>query len=290
NLDDLSSYLGLEQNILDYIINNIKDYYSINSIPKGNNEKRIIYCPHSSLKKIQKLLLKIIFKKITLPNSMIGAMKGGSPKKNASFHTGSQVILNIDIKNFFPSINKNDVLEVFKSLGFNHEISNILTTLTTYDEILPQGVPTSNYIAYLNIRKLDYRLSKLCEKNKFKITFYVDDITISGGKRLSSFKNLIFKIINKEGFAINMNKFLDNGISNKFKRQAINKIVVNSGKLNVTKDYYNKIRAIIFNCIKYGVDSQNVSKDSLLGKIGYVKSINPEKGQKLLSDFYKIIW
>ena len=66
-------------------------------------------------------------------------------------------------------------------------------------------------------------------------------------------------------------------------------------KANVPKKEIREVRAIIRNCIKYGPDSQNREgkanfKDSLRGRVEYIRSINPPLGDKLMQEFNKIEW
>jgi len=72
--------------------------------------------------------------------------------------------------------------------------------------MLPQGVPTSSGIANLAMTRVDVRLNTLANKWDFDYTRFVDDLAISGSRRLLSFRNLVRRIAEDEGFMINPNK------------------------------------------------------------------------------------
>jgi hypothetical protein len=65
-------------------------------------------------------------------------------------------------------------------------------------------------------------------------------------------------------------------------------------KVNVSKDYYRKLRMTIHLCKTRGIESVagNIPvekfKRSLIGRINHVVEVNPERGKKLLEEFNEI--
>ena len=290
-IDELVARLGVGRGMLDGILDNIKGHYKSRIIFK-NEKKRRIDIPDTGLKKIQRLINKRLLQKVNLPDSIQGSKKKGSIKKNAELHTGQKVIGNLDIKDFFPSVNGKRVKSVFIGIGCSDIVSDILVRLTTWRNVLPQGVPTSSSIANLVLLNMDKRFKNLCEIHGLRYSFYVDDITISGNQRVEKLKKLFCKIISQEGFDVNPDKIK---FHNKTERQIVTNLVVNSGKPNVPKEYKRNLRAVLKNCIKLGPATQTKKsveefKRSLIGKINYVLSINQKAGYKLLGEFQKINW
>jgi len=290
-IDELASCLGISKCKINVIADNIRKYYKSRIIVK-NKKKRRIDIPDSDLKKIQRLINKRLLQKVNLPDSIQGSKKKGSIIKNANLHVGQKIVGNLDIKDFFPSVDSKRVKSVFIGIGCSGLVSDMLVRLTTLRGVLPQGAPTSSSIANLVLLNMDKRFKSLCKIHGLRYSFYVDDITISGNQRVEKLKKLFCKIIKQEGFDVNPDKIK---FCNKAERQMVTNLVINSGKPNVPKEYKRNLRAVIHNCIKQGPATQTKKsmeefKRSLMGKINYVLSINQKAGCKLLCEFRKINW
>ena len=289
-ISDIESHIGLSRKKLLEICENINIYYyTHDSITNG--KKRIFHTSINDLKEIQDRILKNFLTLFPLPSYMIGARKGSSQITNAKYHAGNKgYILKLDIKNFFPSITSNSVRDTLKRIGLDEESANIITKLVTRWGKLPQGVSTSTYIAQLVILPMVKRFRELCKQHGFRVTFYNDDITITGGKKLKNFEKLFIKIIKEEGFKNNKDKKNFNDIR---KKQLVNNLVINSGKPSVLRETRNRIRANLYNLKKNGPLYINKKEDrktisSLLGSIQYVKSVNEHQGKNLLNKFKEI--
>jgi RNA-directed DNA polymerase len=114
--------------------------------------------------------------------------------------------LKLDLKDFFPSINLNRIIFVFKSLGYPNKIAFYLASICSYNESLPQGAPTSPILSNIIAKQLDKRLISLAKKYSLKFTRYADDLTFSGKKIPAKFIEYIKNIIEDEGFVVNESK------------------------------------------------------------------------------------
>lgn len=282
-IEELAQLIGMDKDKLVFIANNVNDYYWVNpKIIKG--KKRIFHVATGDLKNVQKLIYKLL-KSIPLPERMMGCRKGGSTRKNAEIHTKNKgFVMNLDIEDFFPSISSKRVKKFFISIGLSSEVSMLLTKLLTRWGKLRQGVCTSSYIAHLIIKPMDKRFKRLCDKQGFRHSFFMDDITVTGSRKIENFKRLFCKIIEQEGFRDNKDK---RKISGRNGRQEVNKLVINSGKPNILREKRRLLRAKIHNFkklnpIELGQEKFKKLYDSLLGEIRYVQSINKTTGDKLL--------
>ena len=290
-VDELAVQVGIDKNKLEAIANKPNGYYETIRVSK-NGKQRLFDIPHGELKTVQKLINKRLLQKVKLPDTIQGSRKKGSIKKNAEFHAGQEIVGNLDIKDFFPSVSNKRVQTLFRKLGCSSAVSELLMKLTTWKSRLPLGVSTSSSIANLILLNMDKRFRNLCNIHGITYSFYVDDITVSGNQRVEKLKNLFCKIIRQEGFTVNPDKLK---FRDKSKRQVVTSLVVNSGEPNVPKEYKRELRAVIHNCIKYGPSSwaqtnMETFKRHLAGKISYVISINQQAGLKLLQEFQKINW
>lgn len=236
---------------------------------------------------------------------------------NAYIHTNKNLVLNIDIKDFFTSIKFNRLVGFFiqnKYFELNEEIAFTIARIATFREnddvigYLPQGSPCSPVISNLFTSMLDSRLVKLCKKNKCIYTRYADDITIS--TNLKTFPENILTIVNDriilddrlkrqfEAFGFNVNN-KKTRIANKKQRQVVTGLVVNK-KVNINRSYYKATRAMVdsfcktntFAKSKYHVfhEPQIENSQSLNGILNYIyniKKIEPYKLLKQHDDYLK---
>jgi len=111
----------------------------------------------------------------------MGGVKGRTISENARVHIGSRVLAKIDIRSFFPSITNLHVYRIWRDhLNCSPEIASLLTQLTTFERHLPQGAPTSTYIANLVILFLDQQIRAETNRNATQYSGWVDDLAFSG--------------------------------------------------------------------------------------------------------------
>lgn len=164
---------------------------------------------------------------------------------------------------------------VFERLGYVDEAARILTRLTTYKHQLPQGPPTSPAIANLCIPRADARLSGLARAQGFDHTRFVDDMTLSGSKRLTKFRRLAGRIIEEEGFAVKQGA--KGKIMPQNESQNVTGLALNF-KLNVPRP---KREEILRDAVR-GLTSGRPLDEKTRGRLGWVNSTNPRAGASLV--------
>lgn len=217
---------------------------------------------------------------------------------NASVHKGQNYVFNIDLKDFFPSVEQRRVLKRFgaKPFNFNPEIALLLSGLCSMrvkreqaDEtqthdldkefvyVLPQGAPTSPIITNMICDTLDRRLAGLARRFGLRYSRYADDITFSSMHYVyaekGEFRKELARIIGSQGFTINDTK---TRLQKRGSRQEVTGIIV-SDKLNVTKKYVREIRSLLYIWEKYGY-SATMAKflPKYKAEKGHVKKGNPD--------------
>lgn len=283
--EHLSMIIGVRLDFLIAISNSQKDYYRFFTISKNNGKTRKIAEPLPLLKEIQYFILNNIL--IKIPCSIYSkAYKPGSKlKSNAKFHRNQPILVKMDIKDYFPSLNENRVYEFFYGLGYKESVSILLTKLCTLDKSLPQGAPTSPYLSNLLTRELDENIYGFCKENgNLCYTRYADDISISGDLCPTSVIKNVIKIVSNHQLKINKEK---TAVIPKSNRQVVTGVVVNK-KLQAPKNYRRSIRLEMHYCMKYGLDehiqkSNTISSQTdkhkycqqMLGKINHCLQLNP---------------
>ncbi len=274
--------------------NNIENNYKIYNIKKKNGKLRKIYEPNNILKHIQRKILENILNNKSISIYAKAYHKGISLKDNALPHLNKDVILKLDIKNFFESISFFNVYESCFSIEyFPKSVGMILTYLCTYDDHLTQGSPTSAYISNLVMKEFDEDIGNWCTTNNINYTRYSDDMTFSGNFNPSEVINLVRNNLSKLGLEINNDKI---HVIRKSSRQSVTGIVVNE-KIQVSIKYRKDIRQEMYYINKYGLKNhlkvKNIKMNhknylnKLYGKILYVLQIN--SSDKEFIEYKKII-
>lgn len=263
------------------ISNNIEKNYKIYKIKKHNGKYRTIYEPNSILKHIQKKILVNILNNKSISKYAKAYHKGIQLKDNALPHVNKEMILKLDIIDFFENISFLDIYNIcFPIEYFPKSVGMILTYLCTYDNHLTQGSPTSAYISNLVMKEFDEELGNWCDLMNISYTRYSDDMTFSGKFNPSELIAKVRKSLYKLGLELNNDKI---HIVYKSSSQNVTGIVVNE-KMQVNIKYRNKIRQEIYYIKKFGLISHlktcNINIDSkrylniLYGRILYVLQIN----------------
>jgi len=294
DLNHLSLYLEISPDKISSMIQNSFLLYKEVKIKKKNGLHRVIHIPSKELKKIQKFILENILYSIGCSIAATGFKRDSSIKDNAIRHVNNKYILNLDLIDFFTNIKFEKIKKVFKDIGYNEDVSNILANLCTVKGFLPQGASSSPYLSNLVCRKLDNVLSDFANRNQLNYTRYADDITFSSDNESIKDIKKIYDLIISEGFKINEKK---TRLLSSNKRQEVTGLVVNN-KVNINRDYIKKLRSEIYFCLKFGVNGHmsrkgitySNYKNYLYGKAYYIKMINKEKGENFLKDLDKINW
>lgn len=263
---------------------------------KKDGSKRYTFDVKPSLKKIHKKIKRIFLEKVIYPNYLQGSLKGKDYIKDAKIHLNSQNIITEDIKNFFPSISKDVVISVWKSVfHFPKDISEFLADLITYKGFLVQGAIPSSYICNLVLFKAESELVQKLETQGFIYTRYVDDISVSAKRPFSSTEKTaiiakIHSMLKLIGVKLNRKK---HKIMSKNKRQEIHGINVNGKSATLSKKDRNNVKAAVHQCEKeYAQASKSTTYEKLykntLGRVDNLARIHPKIGSLLKDRLQKV--
>lgn len=282
-IDDFSNYTNLSKHIIFQFSKNSASYYKEYEIPKKSGGTRTIYQPCKNLKGLQSWILVNILNKLKSSEAAKGFEKGMSLNDNVIPHRNSNVILNLDLKDFFPSIQANRVYNIFYSVGYNKTISTIFTNLCTYNNTLPQGSPSSPKLANLICWSLDNRIQGFVGKRGIIYTRYADDLTFSGliPQRVIKILPTVREIINDENFNINNKKTRFIGLSRK---REITGLILYKNTYGVGRENYRNLRPKIYSLTKFDKDDKTHEKDinHISGWISYIKSVDNKRHNILL--------
>ena len=272
----LAKLLGISSSDLDDLTSNRRCYYSSHKLRKSDGSYRTLRVPVGPLKTLQEKVKENILDSIQPLDCIHGGVQGRSVMTNALPHVGKEMVFTLDIKDFFPSVCPQAVQAIFERLGFGGQAARALVDITTFDQQLPQGAPTSTGVANLAMFRADLRLRNLARIHGFAYTRYVDDLTFSGEKRLLGLRHLIQRIIEDEGFKVKVEK---THTMHAGERQVVTQLVVNS-KLNLPKERRQEIRR---NALAFRARDSRQRQDaaSIRGQISWLSQINPTLGSRV---------
>jgi len=283
-----------------------KSHYVYFEVPKRSGGTRLLAAPHRKLAAAQQWVLANVLARLEVTAHAHGFVPGRSTVTNARPHVGKEVVVNLDLADFFPTITFPRVRGLFESIGYSPAVATLLALLCTeaprspvvYDGVklwvaagdraLPQGACTSPAISNLVTRKLDRRLAGATRKLGWTYTRYADDLAFSTAAATASSLALLFArvrhIVREEGFVVNEAK---GRVQRRSQRQSVTGIVVND-KPGVPREELRRLRAILHRARTTGLAAQN--RDShpdfaayVRGKIAYVAMIDPVRGAALTS-------
>lgn len=266
--EDIARLLEVDESRLIYhlYIVPLSSRYSTFTIIKRNGKPRAITAPATALKILQQKLNQVLQVVYESKKPAHGFLRERSILTNAQPHIRKRNILNIDLEDFFPSINFGRVRGMFMASPYrlNAEVATLLAQICCYNNQLPQGAPTSPIVSNMICAKLDSELQYLAKKYGCLYTRYADDITFSTYIRhfpptLASISNStgrteiggeLLQVVNNNGFKINTEK---SRLQAKNRRQEVTGITVNE-KPNVTRRYVRQIRAMLHAWATYGYE------------------------------------
>jgi RNA-directed DNA polymerase len=295
-------------------------HYRILAKPYGN--VRLIEVPKTCLKELQRQIFSRILKTIPPHPAVHGFVKGRSIKTFVAPHVGQRVVLQMDLRDFFPSFAAARIQALFRTIGYPEPVADLLGGICTNavppdawnkpafdvaptsfrDAIvlyskphLPQGAPTSPALSNLCCYRMDCRLAALAKSAGAEYTRYADDLAFSGDvefeRRVDRFSTHVAVILIEEGFLVHYRKtrVMRQGV-----RQHLAGVVTNQ-HMNVMRPDYDRLKATLTNCVRLGPESQNRNAHSnfrshLDGRVGFVEMINPNRGVRLRRIFERIQW
>lgn len=278
-------------------------------IPKRTGGFRTITAPKRGLKAAQRWVLRNVAEKLPVHASAHGFMSARSILTNAKVHAGADVVVKVDVKDFFPTVTWRRVKGLFRKAGLTEATATLLAMVCTEaprdvvefrgrtlfvangPRALPQGAPTSPAITNAICLRLDRRLSGLSRTLGFAYTRYADDLTFSWRKSderakapVGALLGGLKKILRAEGFVLHPDKTM---VMRDGDRQKVTGLVVNKAsdgvaEARVPRETIRKLRAAIKNRELGREGKGEETLDQLKGMAAFVFMCDPKKGQHFL--------
>ncbi|MFT3727193.1 MAG: reverse transcriptase domain-containing protein [Terricaulis sp.] len=264
---DAAQYFGVSLGKLAYALYKAPDdkRYVPFEIPKRTGGMRQIHAPNGMIRDLQTKLAPVLQGAYVAHPAAHGFIKERSIVTNAKLHVGQRYVLNVDLEDFFPSVNFGRVRGLFMAPPFKlgPAAASIFAQLCTYRNGLPQGAPTSPPLSNFAAAQLDRSLGRLAKENGLRYSRYADDITFSGNHTvfpapvavsdgvIIQAGEALERAINASGFSINRRKLR---LQRRDQRQSVTGLSVNA-KPNVTRKRIRRIRGMLHAWEEYGLSA-----------------------------------
>jgi len=282
------------------------------AVPKRSGGERWLAAPMPQLAATQEWILVNILEKRPTHPAAHGFVAGRSTVSNAQPHVKHDVVVNADLKDFFPTVTFRRVAGFFREIGYSPAVATIFALLCTDAprrkvvyanktfyvaagaRALPQGACTSPAISNLVAKRLDSRLTGITSKLGWTYTRYADDLSFSGSgetaqQKIGYLLARVRHIAQDEGFAVNETK---TRVLRQSNRQLVTGVVVNDRR-GIDRTTVRRLRAILHRARFEGLPAQNREKIPhfqawLGGMIAYVHMVNPQQAKPLREAFEKL--
>ena len=280
-------------------------HYTRFEIPKRSGGMRAIWAPLPTLKQAQHWILHEILERLVVHGAAHGFLSGRSIATNAAEHSNSQLLVKLDIENFFPSISWKRVKGVFRKAGYPEQIATLLALLCTEapreivqdngktyyvaltERCLPQGAPTSPALTNALCLRLDRRITGFADKAGWRYTRYADDLTFSFAADnsqeadISRLLGTVKRILGEEGFNVNVKK---THVIRQHQAQQVTGLIVNGTQApRVSRNLKRQMRAALHNLQQGKGLKEGESLNRLKGYAAYIAMTERELGKTMLA-------
>jgi hypothetical protein len=284
-------------------------HYHSWEIPKRDGGKRTITSPKKELKEAQRWVLSNVIERLPVHGAAHGFVAGRSIVTNALAHKGADVVVKMDIKDFFPSVTWPRVKGLLRKGGLAENTATLLALMATEaprevvqfrgktlyvakgPRALPQGAPTSPGITNALCLRLDKRLSALSRRLGFVYTRYADDLTFSWRKSkakpeapVAVLVARVGRVLEAEGFRVHPDK---TRVMKPGNRQVVTGLVVNEAPkgqpgARVPREVVRQLRAALYNREKGRPSKEGETLEQLKGLAAFIHMTDPAKGRAFL--------
>lgn len=264
----VATLLDVPYSLLIYHIHRHPARYQQFTISKRSGGVRNILAPVSPLKIVQGKLAQVLAAVYKPRPCVHGFTSGRSIRSNADVHSGRRWVLNLDLADFFGTINFGRVRGLFLARPWlcNDEVATILAQICCHNNHLPQGAPTSPVVSNMICARLDGELQRLARQHRAMYSRYADDITFSSrwpnvpsalavspsGDERGGVVRVgvdLGRVIESNGFLINPSKLR---LRFRTQHQEVTGLTVNISP-NVQRTYVRQVRAMLHAWRRHGL-------------------------------------
>lgn len=282
--EHLAQRIGVPLPILEEVARFLDLHYNPTWVKeKKDGSVREIDVPKPLLMDIQKQIHVKFLSRLWLPNAIHGYRRKRSIMTATEMHAGTRHLWIADIRSFYPSISAWHVQDMFVRLKCTPDVAALLRRLTTRHHHLPQGAATSPSLAnlYLRTYRVAERIEGAAKQYGLKVSFFGDDILVSGSRPFSHLYPRFEEIINESGLRLKQSKTIAASSASDSHRALGIVLNARGTERDVPRAYRRQLRRLLYIAKRYGLTALRARsfteadpRQFLSGKISFAVSVN----------------
>jgi hypothetical protein len=268
--------------------------------PLTNIKLREIQAPSNGLSEVHRRL-NTLFYKLPIHTANFAYVKGASYIKAAKMHKDGEVLLRIDLKDFFLSHKASLLVKgLQKVTGWTEQVCWVIAKLCTLNGRMPQGTASSPILSIVLNYAMDVAIQDLATEYNLIYTRYSDDLCFSGVDRPNkSMWEFIYgvagiikpfqinwdkvNIMRHTTRLINSDSVTEEGTpSRRIYAQSIKRILgvhlTVPGEIKYPRFKYNQLR---LDAMLYARDAMGINKSRFIGRLANLRQVDPRKAEAI---------
>ncbi len=227
-LESFSNYISIDLELIKDMVENNESLYKPTRLQRKKNKIREIDPPTRKFKRQGRVMHNFFSANLPIHKNAHGGIKKRSAFTSAYNHQMRKIILTFDIKDCYPSINRQSLLTQLMIYGFTVEVATAFSFLMTRKDRIPQGSPLSGDALNFHLYQFDCVLSDFCSKNSAKYTRFCDDIVISINNKcnITAIEQKVFAELSHLGLSVNQEKRNANGVQYLKEKPTVHSLVL----------------------------------------------------------------
>lgn len=239
-----------------------------------DNKVRWIEQPNDELKIIQQTLLRYLQDNLECPPYCMAGFKGQNNIKNALRHKNKREVITMDISHYFPSTKAEYIRQFFEeTFEAQGEVLELLVKLTTYNDYLPTGAPTSSLLSCFAHKEIFDQIDKKMKEHKADMSTYIDDITISTNEHIGNWViSYINNLLHTHGLHLKKSKTRRYG----YKSALVTGLYI--GQDGTLSTPYKMNYSVIKELSKKAINEMSIKQlRKFIAKIAYIRQLHPKR-------------
>lgn len=295
SLSILARKLNIEERYLISVANTVEKYWKPGrTIIKEGKPPRKTNDARGPLKAIHKQIKQRILDRVAFPYYIQGGIASDenthrSYHSNAQAHVYRSLLINEDISGFYPSTTTSNINDVWLCFfKFHPDVADVLTKLTTYNGVLPQGWITSTHLANLVLWRSEPKTVARLESAGFTYSRWIDDVTVSSSdfvkpEHKTQVVSEIYRMMQRSGYKPKRTK---HDLATAGQKMQVMNLNVDKHYASIPKKERKFTRSAVHRCTLYSPTARNSQEyinlwDKASGRVATLRSLHPAEAQKL---------
>lgn len=269
SMEAFTKALGFAEDELRQFLKDVASWYRKGSTKKGRSH-RVHYAPHQRLRKIQRRI-KAVVERVVAKSPLACR----TPEQTVDLHAGARWFVRADTCNFHPSVASVHVASALGSLGAEQSVRDLLIGLSTLDDHLVQGAPTSAVLAPLVTLAVEVEVFEEAQKRGVRMSRWGDDVGVSGDDReaIIEIAELYVSRMARLGLRVRRTDAMPPSLQRRFLKHNLGETP------SLRRNYRRKIERRVQRALREGVTERE--RRRLEGKIGRMMHFHTKRAVQL---------